>query len=45
MCMKRKLGTLVLFVLLLLTVVAIKQIDAPQTTTLGRVGDANHATN
>jgi hypothetical protein len=44
-CMKRTLGTLVLFVLLLLTVVAIKQIDAPQATTIGSTGEAKHATN
>jgi hypothetical protein len=45
MCMKRKIGTLVLFVLLLLTVVALKQIDAPAATTIGSTGEVKHATN
>ena len=43
--MKRKIGTLVLFVLLLLTVVALKQIDAPAATTLGSTGVKQHAVN
>lgn len=45
MCMKRKIGTVVLFVLLLLTVVALKQIDAPEATTIGSTGEVKHATN
>jgi hypothetical protein len=45
MYMKRKIGTAVLFVLLLLTVVAIQKLDADQTATLGSVGEAKQATN
>jgi hypothetical protein len=43
--MKRKLGTIVLFVLLVLTVVALKQIDAPAATPVGSTGDVKHAIN
>jgi hypothetical protein len=43
--MKRKIGTFVLLVLLLLTVVAIKQIDAPEATTLGSAGEVKRAAN
>jgi hypothetical protein len=43
--MKRKIGTFVLFVLLLLTVVALQQIDAPASTTIGSAGEAAYTTN
>ncbi|HSD55527.1 MAG TPA: hypothetical protein VLA92_00060 [Candidatus Saccharimonadales bacterium] len=43
--MKQKIGTLVLFVLLILTVVALKNIDVPATTTVGSTGEVKHATN
>jgi hypothetical protein len=43
-CMKRKIGTVVLFVLLVLTVVALQQIYAPAATTLGSTG-VERATN
>ncbi|HEU4914558.1 MAG TPA: hypothetical protein VFT16_04105 [Candidatus Saccharimonadales bacterium] len=43
--MKHKLGTAVLFVLLLLAVVAIKQIDVPASTTVGSTGETNYTSN
>jgi len=43
--MKRKIGTLVLFVLLVLTVVALKHIDVPAATTVGSTGEVKHTTN
>lgn len=43
--MKRNIGTVVLFVLLLLTVVAIQQLDAAESTTLGSAGEVKHVTN
>lgn len=42
--MKRKIGTVVLFVLLILTVVALKQIDTPAAT-LGYTGKASTVAN
>ncbi|HEX9153641.1 MAG TPA: hypothetical protein VF809_02370 [Candidatus Saccharimonadales bacterium] len=41
--MKRKIGTTVLFVLLLLTVFALQKIDAPQAAALDSVGETRHA--
>jgi hypothetical protein len=43
--MKRKISTLVLFVLLALTVVALKHIDVPAAATIGTSGEVKHATN
>jgi len=43
--MKRKIGTVVLFVLLLLTVVALQKIDAPSASTIGSTGEVKHAAN
>jgi hypothetical protein len=40
--MKRKISTVVLFVLLLLTVVALQKVDAPAS--VGRLGEVQHAT-
>jgi hypothetical protein len=41
--MKRKISTVVLFVLLFLTVVALQKVDAPQAF-VGNIGDVKHAT-
>jgi len=43
--MKQKIGTLVLIVLLVLTVVALKHIAVPQDATIGSVGEVKRATN
>jgi len=43
--MKRKIGTFVLFALLLLTVVALTKVDAPQANAISAAGEAQQATN
>jgi hypothetical protein len=42
--MKRKIGTVVLFVLLLLTVVALKHTNVPQAT-IGSAGEVKRTVN
>lgn len=43
--MKRTLGTIVLFVLLILTVVALTQIDSAETNAFNSGHTASHAAN
>ncbi|HEX8763204.1 MAG TPA: hypothetical protein VF733_05645 [Candidatus Saccharimonadales bacterium] len=44
--MKRLIGTFVLFALLILTVVALNNVDTPGSSAAGRKGDIqSHATN
>ncbi len=40
--MKRNIGTVVLFALLLLTVAALTKVDAPKATAIGSIGNSNH---
>lgn len=40
MHMKRKIGTVVLFALLILTVAALTKVDAPKATAIGKIGEA-----
>lgn len=40
--MKRKIGTVVLFVLLILTVVALKHLDVPAGNNVGSTGEIKH---
>ena len=43
--MKRKIGTIVLFVLLILTVVALKRIDVPKASAVGTTGEVSRIRN
>lgn len=43
--MKRKIGTVVLFVLLLLTVVALKHTNVPQANNIGSTGEVKRTIN
>lgn len=43
--MKRNIGTIVLFALLLLTVAALTKVDAPKATAIGSLGESKHSTN